>query len=49
MEKAGLEVERSRQKTKMPESGRKSAENKGKQTRRAASEDDFIMDWLNEE
>jgi hypothetical protein len=33
----------------MPESARKSAENKGKQTRRAASEDDFIMDWLSEE
>ena len=49
MEKAGLEIERSRQKTKMPESGRKAAENKGKQTRRAASEDDFIMDWLSED
>ena len=49
MEKAGLEVERSRQKIKMPESTRKAAENKGKQSRRAASEDDFIMDWLNEE
>ena len=48
MEKAGLEVERSRN-LKMPESAKKSAANRAKQTRRAASEDYFIMDWLTED
>jgi adenylate cyclase len=49
MEKAGLEVERRRDKTSSPDASRKSASAGNKQTRRAASEDDFIMDWLNEE
>ena len=46
MEKAGLEVERRH--IKVPESARSSS-TRAKQTRRASSEDDFIMDWLNEE
>lgn len=48
MEKAGLEVERPRN-IKMPEAAGPTSSKRTKQTRRAASEDDFIMDWLNEE
>lgn len=47
MEKAGLEIERSRTAT-VPK-GSRSTSTRVKQTRRASSEDDFIMDWLNEE
>lgn len=47
MEKAGLEVDRSRR-GKLPENGG-SASVRVKQPKRASSEDDFIMDWLNEE
>ena len=46
MEKAGLEVERRH--IKVSEAARSSSM-RAKQTRRASSEDDFIMDWLNEE
>ena len=46
MEKAGLEVER--RQIKVPEASRASS-TRVKQTRRASSEDDFIMDWLHEE
>ena len=46
MEKAGLEVER--RNTKDPKSSRSSSGG-SKQTRRATTEDDFIMDWLNDE
>ncbi len=49
MEKAGLGDERNRDRMKMPEATRKSSANRAKQTRRAASEDDFIMDWLGDE
>lgn len=49
MEKAGLEVERRPKKSTTPEGELKSPENRSKQTRRAASEDDFIMDWLSDE
>ncbi len=53
MEKAGLENDRPR-KTKQSDasgkgSGSASTPPRSKQTRRAASEDDFIMDWLSEE
>ena len=46
MEKAGLEVERrssKEQKSSQP------ASSKSKQVRRATTEDDFIMDWQNED
>ena len=46
MEKAGLEVER--RPIKVPEAARSST-TRATQSRRASSEDDFIMDWLNEE
>jgi adenylate cyclase len=46
MEKAGLEVERRQIKT--PEASR-SKSTGVKQARRASSDDDFIMDWLNED
>ena len=46
MEKAGLEVERRR--VKVPEASRLSS-TRVRQTHRASSEDEFIMDWLNEE
>lgn len=46
MEKAGLEVERRHIKVPKPS---RTASTGVKQMRRASSEDDFIMDWLNEE
>ena len=46
MEKAGLEVERRHM--KIPEASRSSSM-RVKQSRRASSEDNFIMDWLTEE
>ena len=46
MEKAGLEVER--RQIKVPEASRSSS-TRVKQTRRGSSEDDFIMNWLNDE
>ncbi len=49
MEKAGLEVKRP-DRNRMPEaSGDKKKAPVQKQSRRVASEDDFIMDWLAEE
>ncbi len=47
MEKAGLETDRSRR-MKMPAASTPAAP-KTKQVRRTSSEDDFIMDWLNED
>jgi adenylate cyclase len=47
MEKAGLEIEQSRT-PRLPKSSHP-ASTRNKQTRRASSEDDFIMDWLIEE
>lgn len=47
MEKAGLEVERSR--TAIVPQGSRASSARVRQTRRASSEDDFIMDWLHEE
>jgi pSer/pThr/pTyr-binding forkhead associated (FHA) protein len=47
MEKAGLEVDRALRKN-TPTSSAGHA-NKSKQVRRASSEDDFIMDWLNDD
>lgn len=49
MEKAGLAAERSRNGTRESDSARKTANHREKQVRRAASEDDFIMDWLSDE
>lgn len=49
MEKAGLGDDRRRERIKMPEASGKASTKRTKQTRRAASEDDFIMDWLSEE
>ena len=46
MEKAGLEVER--RSSKEPKASQ-STSSKSKQVRRATTEDDFIMDWLNED
>ncbi len=46
MEKAGLEIERRH--IKAPEASRSSSA-RIKQTRRGSSEDDFIMNWLNDE
>jgi adenylate cyclase len=49
MEKAGLGDDRRRERIKMPEGSGKASSKRTQQTRRAASEDDFIMDWLSEE
>ncbi len=46
MEKAGLEIKRRH--IKVPEASRSSSA-RVKQTRRGSSEDDFIMNWLNDE
>lgn len=48
MEKAGLEVDRQSRQA-MPDAAGKTPPRKARQTRRASSEDDFIMDWLSEE
>lgn len=46
MEKAGLETERRH--TKLPQASNSSS-TRVKPTRRASAEDEFIMDWLNDE
>lgn len=48
MEKAGLDLDRAAR-SKMPAATDGQSSPTRKQSRRAASEDDFIMDWLNDE